>query len=106
MSETKKTIHPRMAEAIANAEKAAVSNRGMYPHTKACNVFQGSGERMEELPSDETGNDSEENDKSSSEPNSSPVNMSTPANNKASSYFNTGKPTTASDKKDTEESKE
>lgn len=71
MSDTaKKTVHPRMAEAIANAEKAAVSNRGMYPHTKACNVFQSSGERMEDLASDDVenkedinppGNDEEQN---------------------------------------------
>lgn len=67
MTENKKTVHPRMAEAIANAEKAAVSNRGMYPHTKACNVFQGSGERMEELPT----NDSEDNSSSSDKENGS-----------------------------------
>lgn len=48
--ETKKTVHPRMAEALANAQKAAVSNRGMYPHTKATNVFNNEGGTVEARP--------------------------------------------------------
>ena len=59
---TKKTVHPRMAEAIANAEKAAVSNRGMYPHTKAGNVYQSDGEPLEApaATEEEGGGDEEE----------------------------------------------
>ena len=39
--------HPRMAEAIANAEKAAVSTRGLYPLTKASHVIKEDGTPLE-----------------------------------------------------------
>lgn len=52
-----KQIHPRMKEALDNAKKAAVSNRGIYPYTKATNVYETSGSPLEELPSDETKNE-------------------------------------------------
>ena len=45
--------HPRMAEAIANAEKAAVSTRGIYPVTKASHVFKEDGTPLE-TPEEET----------------------------------------------------
>ena len=41
-------VHPRLAEAIANAEKAAVSTRTMYPYTKAAHVFKADGSPLEE----------------------------------------------------------
>ena len=40
--------HPRMKEAIENAKVAAVSNRGMYPYTRATNVFKADGTPLEE----------------------------------------------------------
>ena len=39
--------HPRMKEAIENAKVAAVSNRGMYPYTRATNVFKADGTPLE-----------------------------------------------------------
>lgn len=54
---TAKPIHPRMKEALENAQKAAVSNRGIYPYTKATNVYETSGSPLEELPSDESPNE-------------------------------------------------
>lgn len=63
MADNTNAIHPRMAEAIANAEKAAVSNRGMYPHTKAGNVYQNDGEPLEE-----TNVESEDGDGDDEEP--------------------------------------
>ena len=46
MAETK---HPRMLEAIAAAEKAAMNTRGMYPYTKASHVFKEDGTPLEEV---------------------------------------------------------
>jgi len=39
--------HPRMAEAIANAQKAAMNTRGIYPFTKASHVFKEDGTPLE-----------------------------------------------------------
>ena len=46
---------PRMLEAIENARRASLINRGMYPYTMATNVFYQDGTRLEAIPGEEDG---------------------------------------------------
>ena len=45
--------HPRLLEAIENAKRASLINRGMYPYTVATNVFYQDGTRLEAIPGEE-----------------------------------------------------
>lgn len=39
--------HPRLVEALENIDKAVRNNRGIYPYTKATNVFKEDGTPLE-----------------------------------------------------------
>lgn len=51
-----------LIDALANADKAAVSNRGMYPITSAANVYKADGTPLEgDVVVDPIEDDEEEN---------------------------------------------
>ena len=53
--------HPKLLEAIENAKAAAASTRGMYPYTKAENVFFADGTALETMIDEELEDDDTDN---------------------------------------------
>lgn len=52
----------RLTEALANADEAIASTRGIYPYTAAAHVFKADGTPLEEVVDDSQGDDDHTDD--------------------------------------------
>ena len=50
---TKNGMDPKLYDAIEMSKASLTSNRGMYPHTKAANVFKEDGTPLEDISEDD-----------------------------------------------------